>query len=294
MSVAQLLGLGTAPLGGLFSAVDDESARATIDRAWELGLRRFDTAPLYGSGLAEQRLGSALQRRRRDEFVISTKVGRLLRPGAPDPLYPGAPALAPIFDFSPDGVRRSLEESLARLQLDRVDVALIHDPEGRIDDALAAVEVLAEHCAVGVGTNEVQTALTFAREAAIGHVLLAGRYTLLDRSAEDELLPLCATLGIAVIAAGVFNSGILAGGTTFDYRPAPQHLRARARQLEDRCADYGVPLAAAALQFSLKHPAVTAVVVGARSPDEIEQNIEHATFPIPAELWQDDLIASRA
>jgi D-threo-aldose 1-dehydrogenase len=288
------LGLGTAPLAGLFSAVDDGSARATVDRAWELGVRLFDTAPLYGSGLAEQRLGAALAGRPRDELVVSTKAGRLLRPGTPDPLFHGAPPLGAVFDFSADGVRRSLEESLQRLGLERVDIALLHDPEDHMDDALAAVEALREGCAVGVGTNVVQTALTFARETAIECVLLAGRYTLLDRSAEAELLPLCGARGITVMAAGVFNSGILAGGTMFDYHPAPPEMLARARAMLAACVGYGVPLAAAALQFPLRHPAISRIVVGARSPAEVEQDMAYLALPIPEELWEDDVMTGRA
>jgi D-threo-aldose 1-dehydrogenase len=287
------LGLGTAPLGGLFSAVDEETARATVDRAWELGVRIFDTAPLYGSGLAEQRLGAGLQARPRADYFLSTKVGRLLRPGTPDPLYRGVPPLGPVFDFSADGVRRSLEESLARLGLDQVDVALLHDPEDHMDAALAVVDTLREDCPVGVGTNVVQTALRFAQETAIDRVLLAGRYTLLDRSAEAELLPLCAERGIAVTTAGVFNSGILAGGTTFDYLPAPPDLLARARRMHAACVGYGVPLAAVALQFPLRHPAISNIVVGARSPAELEQDVAYLAVPIPEELWEDDVIAGR-
>jgi D-threo-aldose 1-dehydrogenase len=287
------LGLGTAPLAGLYVAVDDDVAAATLERAWTLGVRLFDTAPLYGSGLAEQRLGRALRGRPRDAFVVSTKVGRLLRPGAPDPVFAGAPALAPVFDLSADGVRRSLEESLERLGLEHVDIALIHDPEGHMREGLAAVSELESTCAVGLGTNEVETALTFVRETSIAHLLLAGRYTLLDRSAEHELLPLCAERGVSVLAAGVYNSGILAGGSTFGYRPAPPELVARAHSLADRCAHYGVPLAAAALQFPLRHPAIAQVLVGARTAAEIEQNLAWLALEIPDELWEDATITDR-
>lgn len=285
-------GLGTAPLGGLFSTVGEHEATATVERAWELGVRRFDTAPLYGSGLAETRLGRALQGRPREQFVVSTKVGRLLRPGSPDPIFHGAPRLRPVFDFSADGVRRSLEESLERLGLERVDVALIHDPEAHMRQALDAVGSL-ELTPVGLGTNEVSTALTFVREAPIGTLMLAGRYTLLDRSAELELLPLCAERGVTVLAAGVFNSGILVGGTTFDYRPASTETRARVSALAECCSRYGVPLQAAALQFPLRHPSIAHVVVGARSPAEVEQNLAWLERVIPEELWEDKVIAGR-
>jgi aryl-alcohol dehydrogenase-like predicted oxidoreductase len=283
---ARQLGLGAAPLGGLFASVDDKTAQATVDRAWELGVRHFDTAPLYGSGLSEQRLGAALQGRPRDELTVSTKVGRLLRPGEPDPIFHGAPPLGPVVDFTPDGVVRSLEESLERLGLDRVDVALAHDPEGRIDEALAALDALRTRCAVGVGTNHVETALRFVADGDIDWLLLAGRYSLLDRSAGAELLPLCAARGVTVVIGGVFNSGLLAGGTTFDYRPASPELVGRTRELEASCAAHGVPLAAAALQFPLRHPAVTSIVVGARSPLEVETNSTLLALPVPEELWR--------
>jgi D-threo-aldose 1-dehydrogenase len=282
------MGLGGAPLAGLFAAVGEQSARATVDRAWELGVRHFDTAPLYGSGLSEQRLGAALRDRPRDEFIVSTKVGRLLIPGEPDPLFPGAPPFAAVFDFSPRGVLRSLEESLDRLELDRVDVVLAHDPEGRIDEALAALAAVRDvrAVAVGVGTNHVETALRFVEEGDIDWLLLAGRYTLLDRSAGAKLLPLCAERGVTVVVGGVFNSGLLAGGATFDYRPAPLELVARTRELETHCARYDVPLAAAALQFPLRHRAVASIVVGARSPQEIEADSELLALPVPEELWR--------
>jgi D-threo-aldose 1-dehydrogenase len=210
------LGLGTAPLAGLYEAVDDDTAHATVDRAWELGVRFFDTAPYYGSGLGERRLGEALRARPRDEYVLSTKVGRLLRPGESG--WHGAPQLEAYFDFSHDAVLRSLEQSLERLGLDRVDIALVHDPDNHYDDAIAgafpALERLRDEGvvrAIGAGMNQTEMLCRFAREADPDCFLVAGRYTLLDRSAADELLPLCEQRGIAVIAGGVFNSGVLAG-----------------------------------------------------------------------------------
>src|SRR4051812_24513827 len=187
------IGLGTAPLAGLFDGVSEEAARATIDAAWSLGIRWFDTAPLYGSGLAEARLGAALAERPREEYTLSTKVGRVLVPGEPDPNFVGSPPLRPVFDFSPAAVRRSLAESLERLQHDRVDIALLHDPEQQLDDARRAIGVLRELVpVVGVGTNVVETARLLVERGEIDVVLLAGRYTLLDDSAGEELLPLCA------------------------------------------------------------------------------------------------------
>jgi D-threo-aldose 1-dehydrogenase len=286
-------GLGASPLGGLFAEIDEATASATVDRAWELGVRHFDTAPLYGSGLSEQRLGAALRDRPRDEYLLSTKVGRLLRPGEPDPVFKGAPALAPVFDYSADGVLRSIDESLARLGVDRIDLALVHDPEEHLDEGLAALEPLRSAVPlVGVGTNVPETAVRFVVEGGVDYVLLAGRYTLLDRSAEAEFLPLAERHGVRVIAAGVYNSGILAGGTTFEYRPAEPEVLARVRHLEAACARYGVPLVAAAIQFPLRHPAVTRIVVGARSPAEVAANVSLLELSIPDELWDDEAFAT--
>ena len=288
------LGLGTAPLAGLFGAVPASEAQAVVDRAWELGVRFFDTAPSYGSGLAEQRVGEALCRRPRGEFVISTKVGRLLRPGQPDPAFVGAPELAPVFDFSYDGAVRSLEESLERMGLDRVDIALIHDPDDHYESAIAGAYVALERLrsegvvnAIGVGMNQTKLLARFARESDIDCLLVAGRYTLLDRSAADELLPLCHERGIAVIVGGIFNSGILANGETYDYRPAPKSIRARVEELRRACERHATPLAAAAIQFPLRHPAVTTVLVGCRSAAEIAEDSTLLGCSIPAELWSE-------
>jgi D-threo-aldose 1-dehydrogenase len=276
------LGLGCAPLGGLYSAVSEEDARATLDRAWELGLRAFDTAPLYGSGLSEQRVGAALRERPRHQFTLSTKVGRLVRAGEP------------VFDFSYDGALRSLEESLERLGLDRVDVVLIHDPDDHYEEAVAGAYPAVERLraegvvgAIGVGMNQWEIPARFVRETDIDCVLLAGRYTLLDRSGERELLPLCAERNVDVIAAGVFNSGVLAGDTHYDYAPAPPEVLERARRLAETCARHGVPLEAAALQFPLRHPAVTRVLVGCRSAAEVEEDVRLAGLELPSELWAD-------
>lgn len=284
--VRSRLGLGTSPLAGLFEAVSADAARATVDRAWDVGVRHFDSAPLYGSGIAEERLGAALAARPRDEYTISTKVGRVLVPGIPSPHFVDGPALEAVFDYTPDGIRRSLAGSLERLGLDRVDVVLLHDPEEHMDEVRGAVETVRELTDwVGVGTNVAATAARLVERAEVDVVLLAGRYTLLDRSADDELLPLCAERGVPVLAAGVFNSGVLAGGTTFDYAKAPAEILARRRSLESMCMRYDVPLAAAALQFPLRHPAVASVVVGARSPMEIEEDARLLGLPVPDALW---------
>jgi len=286
--VRSRLGLGTAPLAGLFRPVSAEAARATIDRAWELGVRHFDTAPLYGSGIAEERLGAALAARPREEYTISTKVGRVLVAGTPSPQFIGAPPLEAVFDYTPDGIRRSLAGSLERLGLERVDVVLLHDPEQHMDETRRAVEVVRDHARwVGVGTNVAATATELVARGEVDVVLVAGRYTLLDRTAEDELLPLCAERGVPVLAAGVFNSGILAGGATFEYERAPDELLARRRSLETMCGRYDVPLAAAALQFPLCHPAVQSVVVGARSAAEIEEDARLLDVPVPDALWSE-------
>ena len=226
------VGLGTAALAGLFAETDADVARATLDRAWDLGIRYFDTAPSYGSGLAERRLGEALRERPRSEFVVSTKVGRLLQPGTAEPMFKGAPPLAPVVDFTPEGVRRAMAESLGRLGLDHVDVAFIHDPDDHLEQGMAVVPLLRElGVEVGVGTKSVQTALAFARGSEIDRLMIAGRYTPLDRSAGEQLLELCQARGISVTAAGVFNSGLLAGGATFDYYAAPESLVEQTRQL---------------------------------------------------------------
>jgi D-threo-aldose 1-dehydrogenase len=283
------LGLGTAPLGGLYAAVEEETAQRVVDRAWELGIRFFDTAPYYGSGMSERRLGAALGMRARDEYVVSTKVGRLLRPGASE--WHGGPPLESYFDFSYDGALRSLEESLERLAIDRVDIALVHDPDDHYDEARdGAFRALARLRDEGVvravvGMNQTELLCRFARETEPDCFLLAGRYTILDRSATHELLPLCAERGIAVIAGGVFNSGVLAGGDTFNYEPASAGVIARVAELEATCRRHGVPLTAAAVQFPLRHPVVASVLVGCRTPEEVGEDVRLAQLDVPAGLW---------
>ena len=290
---------GAAPVGGLYAPVSDEAAAETLQAAWAAGIRAFDTAPHYGAGLAERRLGEFLAGRPRDEFVVSTKVGRLLVPAAGDvdgaEGFYGTPPLTRIRDYSRDGVLRSLAESLGRLGLDRVDIALIHDPDDFLRQAAdAAYPALAELRsqgavrAIGAGMNSA-TALTWLVERCdVDCVLVAGRYTLLDDAAADRLFPLCLRRGVAVLAGGVFNSGILAGpedGATYDYAPAPPPLLDRARRMRDACARHGVPLPAAALQYTLRHPAVTAAVVGTRTPEEVTSDVSYLQTPIPDALW---------
>jgi D-threo-aldose 1-dehydrogenase len=291
------LGLGTAPLGGLYTEVSDSAAYTVVDRAYELGLRYFDTAPLYGHGLAERRTGEVLRTKPRNDFVLSTKVGRLLRPGAlsPDGQFKGTPPVVPVFDFSYDATLRSVEESLFRLGLDKVDMLLIHDPDQHYEAARSGAYPALERLrsegvvrAIGVGMNQAEMLARFARETNIDCVLVAGRYTLLDQVALTELLPLCEERGIAVIVGGVFNSGILArpaAGAPYNYAPAAAEIVERAQRIEAVCARFGVPVKAAALQFPLAHPAVTCVLTGCRSVAELEENIALFELDLPAELW---------
>ncbi len=291
------LGLGTAPLGGLYAEVSETEAHAVVDKAYQLGLRYFDTAPLYGHGLAERRTGRVLRSKPRNDFVLSTKVGRLLRPGAPSPdgQFKGTPAVVPVFDFSYDATLRSVEESLSRLGLDRIDILLIHDPDQHYDaarlGAYPALERLRSEgvvSAIGVGMNQVEMLARFARESDVDCLLVAGRYTLLDQVALTELLPLCEERGIAVMAGGVFNSGILArpdAGAPYNYEPAAAEIVERAQRIEAVCARFDVPVKAAALQFPLAHPAVACVLTGCRSVAELQENIELFDIGLPAGLW---------
>lgn len=296
------LALGCAPIGGLFEAVGEDQARATVAAARAAGVRTFDTAPLYGYGTSERRLGLALAGCPRDEFVISTKVGRLLvaREGAAaeqGAVWSAAPDLRPVFDFSADGVRRSLEASLERLGLDRIDVALIHDPDDHLEQALRetapALARLRDEgliAAFGAGMNQAPALTRFARETDVDCVMVAGRYTLLDQSAGEELLPTCLERGVGVLAAGVFNSGVLAtpaAGAAYDYATAPATIVERAARIGGVCARYDVPIAAAAMAFPARHPAVRCVVVGARSPEEMAVDAELFARPVPEGLWAD-------
>lgn len=302
-------GLGCAPLGGLLEAVADDQAMATIDAAWNAGIRLFDTAPLYGHGTAERRLGRALRNRSRDDYVLATKVGRLLRKGAPpDPtqqhdgrsLYRGLPDpdVNPVQDYSADGVRRSIEESLDRLGLDRIDIAHIHDPDDYYEQvrdetvpALCALRDEGVIQAVGLGMNRAGLPARLVAETDLDCVLIAGRYTLLDQSAADELLPRCLDRGVGVIVGGVYSSGILADpeaeNATYDYVPASVEIRERARQLAGICHRHGVPLAAAAVQFPERHPAVSSILFGARSAGEVVDNERHVAQELPPRLWSE-------
>jgi len=277
------LGFGTAAIGGLYADVPPAQAYGAVAAALSAGLTYVDVAPYYGSGLAERRLGEVLAGRPRDGFVVSTKVGRLIRDG-------GA-----VRDYSRDGVRRSLDESLARLGLSRVDVLFIHDPDdhwtqaaGEAYPALAELRAAGVVGAIGIGMNQAEMLARFVRETDVDVVLCAGRFTLLDASAGAELLPLCAERRVSVVIGGVYNSGILAEpaqGARYDYAPAPPALLRRARRLDALCRRYGVPLKAAAIQFPFRHPAVTAVLAGGRSTAEVLENVAMAEHPVPEGLW---------
>jgi D-threo-aldose 1-dehydrogenase len=307
------LGFGGASIGGLYRPVADADAVATVRRAWDLGIRHFDTAPLYGYGASERRVGAALADRPRDSFALSTKVGRIVVAAARVP--PGADidhqvfdgrengAYADIddrrivFDYSADGVRRSLDESLGRLGLDRIDVALIHDPDDHwqpaIDEAFPALARLrAEGVvrAIGVGMNQAPMLARFVREGDFDVLLLANRYTLLNQEALDEVLPLCLARGIGVMIGGVMNSGVLADprpGSRFDYSSASPEIVERARRLGAACARHGVSLKAAAVQFPLAHAAVASVIAGVRSIEHLDEYDLLFRQPIPGELWDE-------
>ncbi len=300
--VPSALAFGGAPLGGLYEPVSDDEAQLTVTRALELGLRYVDTAPHYGLGISERRLGRALRGVPRDSYLVSTKVGRLLRPLAPgetvpDEGYVGAPALKRVRDYSRDGIRRSIEESLERLGLDRVDIVYLHDPddfEAEVYEtgypALAELRSQGVIGAIGAGMNQAEMLARFVERLDLDVVLLAGRYSLLDQIALGELLPACADRGVAVVVGGALNSGLLADPTPdarYDYARAPRDLVDRAAKMQAVCARHGVPLIAAALQFPLGHPAVAAVLVGARSAQEIDDNARAFATPVPSALWEE-------
>lgn len=304
--VDQLL-LGLVPLGNLYRAVPEDEAQAVLGAWWDAGLRTFDVAPVYGFGIAEERLGRFLRGRPRESFVVSTKVGRPVRKGAPrDPeLYwpDGRPyffdtpeGVFPYYDYTRDGMLWGLERSLERLGLDRVDYVHMHDPDDHIRAAIdvvfpALAELRAQGVigAIGVGTNWGRVGHAVARETDLDCVLLAGRYTLIDFEGAEQLLPLCVERGIGVINGGVFNGGFLADprlGGTFQYRPtSDEALVARAQRVKAVCEAHGVPIKAAAVQFALGHPAVAAITVGASSVRHVHEVIDGFERPIPDALW---------
>ena len=304
------LGLGGAPLGNLFEAVNDAEARQLVEAAWHSGCRSFDTAPHYGHGLSERRLGDALRGQAHDGFVLSSKVGRLLTPDAAAPrAQHGYVDILPFrqsWDFSAAGTRRSVEDSLQRLGLARLDVAYVHDPDAAthgtnapnvlrqvLDETLPALRQLkAEGLvgAIGLGTNDVDVVRRVLDEADLDVLMLAGRYSLLDHAALPALLPQCTARGVRVALGGVFNSGILATGTqrgaaTFNYAPAAKEWLERTAQIEAVCNAFAVPLRAAALQFPLAHPAVDIVMLGARKVAEWDDAQAMLRQPVAPEFW---------
>ncbi|RII20283.1 D-threo-aldose 1-dehydrogenase [Streptomyces sp. YIM 130001] len=297
------LSFGAAALAGLYTEVGDEQAAAAVDAAWDAGIRSYDTAPHYGVGLSERRLGAALRGRDRDSFVVSTKVGRLLVEQPPpygDDLAHGFAAPAThrrVWDFSADGVRRSLEESLGRLGLDRVDLVYLHDPDDHAEQAFAeaypALEELRDEGmvgAIGAGMNQTRMLTRFVRDTDVDTVLCAGRYTLLDPSALADLLPTAAARGRSVVIGGVFNSGLLADpapGTTYDYAEAPREVLVRALRMKEAAHRHGTTLRAAALAFPFGHPAVASVLVGARSAAEVADAVRGFQRPVPTALWDE-------
>ena len=302
-----ILGLGTAPLAGMYAPPDEDAAVALLERAWELGVRYFDTAPLYGYGFGERVLGRVLANKRRDELVLSTKVGRLVRQAATaegadvdqgqGTNWPAAGDALAVFDYTGDGVRRSIDESLVRLGLDRIDVVYIHDPDDHwqaaIGEAYPALHELREQGvvrAIGAGMNQSEMLARFAREGDFDMFMLAGRYTLLDQDAYGELLPLCVEKGISIAIAGAMNSGVLADprpGSKFNYSAAPRAIVERAVRLRDACARHAVPLRAAAAQFPLAHPAAATMAAGVRSMEHLEEYPALLRESIPEALWDD-------
>jgi D-threo-aldose 1-dehydrogenase len=288
------LGFGAASLGHLYAPVSDEEAGLVLEAVWDAGIRLYDTAPLYGGGLSEVRLGRGLARRPRADYVLCSKVGRCRpfgQPRAPD----GAGDIA---DYSYDFALRSVAESLERLGTDRLDVVHIHDPDDRLDEAMrgafrALVRLRDEGVvgAIGAGSNSAAALAELARRGRFDGFLVANRYTLLDQRALEVLLPRCFEMGIAVLAAGVFNSGILATGAgaaaTYEYRAAPPEVQERVRGIGTVCLRHGVPVQAAALQFPLGHPAVTTLLLGGRSVAHLQENLQWLRCPIPEGLWSE-------
>jgi len=299
--------LGGAAFGGLYKPVADDQVQAALEVAWAGGIRSFDTAPHYGVGLSEERMGRFLSSKPRAEFVLSTKVGRLLvdDPGAVDgtDMFFGTPLRSRVLDYSADGVLASVEASLRRLGLDRIDLLLIHDPDDHLEAALAGAYVALQQLreqgvvtAIGVGVNSCEVARRFVNETDIDVVMIAGRYSLLDREADQGLLSDCTARGVSVQVAGVFNSGLLADPTSrssFNYEPAAQATVTTALLMQQACERKGIHLRAAALQFPARHPGVTSIVSGAGSVNSVADTLRQLDVHIPEDLWPElDRIAA--
>ena len=299
------LALGTAPLGGLFTAVSDEQGQATVLAALDSGINFIDTAPLYGHGNAERMIGSALSKTNK-EYVISTKVGRVLKKFAPEeiagkveglaPFIGVDPTIFPVFDFSRDGILRSIQESLERLNISSIDIALIHDADDRIDEAIKnSYPVLDELRSqgvikgIGVGMNICSYATKAVKEMDLDVILIAGRYSLLDQSAQEVLFKECLKKQTGVMVGGVYNSGVLANPTpesTYNYVPVTPEILSKVKQIQALLLDFDISLTAAAIQFPLRHPAVTCVLTGSRSVTELNANIKDFDQTIPDAAWK--------
>jgi D-threo-aldose 1-dehydrogenase len=304
------MGFGSAPIGNQFRNVPEEDARAVIKGAWDAGLRYFDTAPMYGHGLSEHRLGEALRAYPRNDYVLSSKVGRLLKPvpegGLTSFFWVNMPPFEVVHDYSYDGVMRSFEDSMQRMGVSRFDILFIHDidvfshgPEMQkvhfrtaMDSGYKALEKLRSEklvSAIGVGCNEWQVCEAALRERDFDCFLLAGRYTLLEQDALESFLPLCEERNVAIVLGGGFNSGILATGAVkgahYNYSEADETILARVRKIEAVCKRFDVPLAAAALQFVLAHPSIPTNIPGTRTKAHLDQNIALIERPIPADFW---------
>jgi len=298
------LGFGGAPLGNMFEAVDDASAEAALTAAWDSGVRYFDTAPHYGSGLSEHRFGNVLRRYPRDAFVLSTKVGRLLVPDANRPENPpfkdGLPFRVSV-DYSYDGVMRSVEDSLQRLGLDRIDIAFVHDLaedhlgaawldafEVAREGAFRALTALREQGVIqgwGLGVNRTEPCVRALEQADPDVFLLAGRYSLLNQPALETLFPMCAERGVHVVVGGPYNSGLLAGGRTFEYADAPPEMIEKRDRIAAVCARHGADIRAAALQFCAAHPVVAAIIPGAKRAEKVRENADLMAASVPAAVW---------
>ncbi|MES2260705.1 MAG: aldo/keto reductase [Pseudomonadota bacterium] len=302
-------GFGTAPIGNIFRPISEEESGAMIARAWDAGVRYFDTAPMYGHGLAELRTGQNLRWKNRDDFVLASKVGRVLKParraGIDFAPWVDAAPFTMHFDYSYDGTMRAFEDSLQRLALERMDICFIHDIdvfsrgseqpevfEQAMDGCWRALEKLRSEGlvkAIGVGVNEWEVCHEALRRHDFDCFLLAGRYTLLEQEALDQFLPLCEQRGAAVVVGGGFNSGILATGARpgakYNYAPASAAILEKVARIEAVCAQYRVPLPAAALQFVVAHPAVPSFLAGTRTVEQLQQNLDWFSYPIPAEFW---------
>ena len=296
------LGLGCAALGGLYGDIPDEQAIQVVHRAFDLGLNLLDTAPLYGAGKSENRLGLALKGVPRENYVLASKVGRILIPADGENneqgIFDNPPPFKPVFDFSYDGVMRSFEDSLERLGVDRIDILHIHDPDNHWEEAISGAYPTLERLrnegaisAISAGMNQWEMLARFARAGDFDCFLLAGRYSLLDQSSLDELLPLCVEKNIGIMAGGTYNSGILAKGAqpgaTYNYSEAPPEIMAKAKGLEEAALRHQVDLKAAASQFVFAHPAITCIIPGTRQPDRVSENFNLLKEDIPTEFWDE-------